>query len=63
MKWQKDGDTYEVVYKNYTCKIRPFGTGQFIGHISLEPGFSYQTGPLETVEAACKRCLEVVDAR
>lgn len=65
MKWERDGPGYRIVYKGYECVIRPWGTDQWIGKIASHKidGFSYQTSPYGDVEGACKRCLEVVDAR
>jgi hypothetical protein len=65
MKWEKTDSGYRIVYKGYECKIVPWGSAQWIGKIASHQvdGYSYQTAPFNSVEGACKRCLEVVDAR
>ena len=68
MKWERTEKGYRIVYKGYECNIMPWGsegTPQWIGKIASHKidGYSYQTAPYGDVEGACKRCLEVVDAR
>ena len=67
MKWEKTDRGYRIVYKGYECNIVPWGSEgtQWIGKIASHQidGYSYQTSPYGDVEGACKRCLEVVDAR
>lgn len=66
MKWERDDLGYKIIYKGYECLIRKWGSdNQWIGKIASHTvaGYSYQTSPFDTVEGACKRCLEVVDAR
>lgn len=65
MKWEKTDNGYKIVYKGYECVICPWGKSQWIGKIASHKidGYSYQTSPYGDVEGACKRCLEVVDAR
>lgn len=66
MKWEKTEEGYKIVHKGYECLIRPWGqAGQWVGKIASHKidGFSYQTSPYGDVEGACKRCLEVIDAR
>lgn len=67
MKWEKSGAGYRIVYKGYECKIVPWGSEgtQWIGKIASHAveGYSYQTAPFGSVEGACKRCMEVMDAQ